>query len=619
MLGKERSLSITLVLSVLNFKMMNKKLIIFIASISLLSACQQEETITPREYPFVESIDISSIDETGAFINFEVLKEGRAAIESYGVEYLESSAFDNIYLPKEYLVLETQGVPSGNMISYKLKYDLEKGIEYYVKPFVRSNGKTVFGLPMVFDSKGVKGPEISEVSINQITGNTRFTIKGDYFSSIKEKNFVHIPYIDEFFSVQVVEATYQELTVELVRNNMPMTVLDGSYELIITVMDKSTTLPGHFTFGYPNIESISKLSAHVGEEITVTIDKEYEYDLKLVYGDFPNGYYGFINLDKIGPTTYKGKVSNYIAGKYDLKLVGPDFLIVYPQKFELKDSWQLMTDFIQLNDWQDFQLIPVGNKLVFWKNDYSKSYFWDPLTQGITELPAFPGAKLGRGNLELYGNSDEEFFVGFGFKYLGSGYGIETYVDLWKLDLNSMTWNQMDDIPAANGLLYRFFEYQNKIMAISGIEKKYLILDPKLGTWQKSSFDVPEFVKNYTKMWVHQDYIYYFQENTSYLVIRRFKPGSAPELFGEFPTISAGGIKGMKIIGNTFYLTSYGQNLSINMMTKEVTNYQSIFYFGNGLSISEYWGEIESKPYTFPITNQNQYHLFRIYQLSTEN
>lgn len=598
---------------------MNTKQLIFIAISSFLFSCQQEETITPREYPFVESIDINSIDETGAFVNFEVIKEGRSTIDSYGVEYLESNATNNPYLSKEYLVLETQGTPSDHLISFKLKYNLENGKEYFVRPFVRSNGQSVFGVPMLFDSKGVKGPEISEVSINQITGTTRFTINGDYFSSIKERNSVQIPYIDEFFSIQVVEATYQELTVDLIRNSKPMPVLEGAFDLVVTVLDKSITWPEYFTYGYPHIESISKLSAHVGEEITVTIDKEYEYDLKLAYNEYPSGNYGIINLEKIGPTTYRGKVSDYISGKYILNLVGLDFIYVHPEKLEIKESWQLITDFIPLNNWKDYQLIPAGNRLVFWKSDYSKSYYWNPMTQGVTELPAFPGAKQGRGNLLLYGNSDSELFVGFGFKYLTSGNGIETYVDLWKLDLTSLQWIQMSDIPLANGLLYRFFEYQDKIMVVSGSEKNYLILDPKLGTWQKTSFDVPEFVKNYTRMWVHEDYIYYFQEYTSYLVIRRFKPGSAPELFGEFPSINSDGVKGMKIIGDTFYLTSYGQNISINMLTKKISKYQTIFYYTDAYSVPEFWGENEDKPYTSPISNPFDYHMFRIYQLQAEN
>ncbi|EAZ82809.1 Kelch repeat-containing protein [Algoriphagus machipongonensis] len=591
--------------------------LILIAFLAFFSACQQDEAITPREYPFIESKEIKNIDETGAIVDFEILKGGKSSIDSYGVEYLESSAFGNVYIPTEYLSFEIEGAPVENFISFKIKYDLLKGIEYYVKPFVKSNGMTIYGAPLLFESKGVKSPEISEVSVKEISGPTTFTIKGDYFSAVKERNFVHIPYIDEYFSVKVIEATPELLTVELSSYSSLIPVSDAAYDLVVTVFDKSTTLSSHFTLGYPKIQSINKLSAHVGEEIIVTLDKEYQHNLQLRLNNLYNEFTSTIPFVKITPTTYKATVPDYLSGKYELKLIGIGFVENFPEKFEINNSWDLITDFIQINNWKDYRTVSAGNRLVFWKNDLSKNYFLDPLTQGVTELPPFPGAKEERNGVLVYGNSKSELFVGLGYKQLPSG--LEPFLDLWKLDLNTMQWLRMEDIPLSHGFLYRFFEYQDKIMAVSGIEKKYLILDPNLGTWQKTEFDVPEFMKSYTRMWVHQGYIYYLQEYSSYLVIKRFKPGQSHEIFGEFPSINAYGINGMKIIGNTFYLTYSSKNFSINMVTKEVKWYQSIYYYEDALTASGFWGEIEGKPYTLPISFENDYHQFRIYQLNTED
>ena len=587
------------------------------AVVFFLIGCQHEETVSPRNYPFIQSIDVNSIDETGAIVEFEVLKEGKIAIESYGVEFLEESVFQQSNLPKEYLVIETQGAPGQELISYKLKYDLKPKVEYLVKPFVRSGNTTIYGESIQFYSKGVNAPIISDVSINEISGSTQFKITGDYFSSVKDQNLIEIPFIEEYFNIEIISSTHQELTVELTRNSRPMTTLGDAYDLKLTVMGKSVTLPEHFTFGYPKIETINTLAAHVGQEILVTIDREYEGNLILSINEYPTGNYHLIELEKINPTTYKGTVSNYLAGSFDLKLVGNDFIYVYPQKFEIKESWKFITDSFQHVSWPSYQMIPAGNKLVFWRNDLSTNYYYDPLSNGITELPAFPGAKEERNGVYLLGTSKSELFVGFGYKILESS--VQPYLDLWKLDLNTLQWKRMDDLPLGHSFLHRFFEYQNNIIAVSNLEKKYLQLDPISCSWKKLSFDVPEIVKSNIRMWAQQDYIYYFQERTSYLVLWRFRLGEQPELFGEFPTLNSEGLIGLKIIGNEFYLSNHSDNYSIDLLTKKVSRYQTIFFNNNDFPIEKMWGLIPGKPYTFPLTSRFDSYDFRMYQLNLEN
>ncbi len=54
-------------------------------------SCEKEEFVSDRAYPFLESISVDDIDETGATVNFGVRAKS-AAIDEYGVEFIPNSA-----------------------------------------------------------------------------------------------------------------------------------------------------------------------------------------------------------------------------------------------------------------------------------------------------------------------------------------------------------------------------------------------------------------------------------------------------------------------------------------------------------------------------------------------
>ncbi|TNF44250.1 MAG: hypothetical protein EP311_01585, partial [Cytophagales bacterium] len=55
------------------------------------TSCRQEEEITLRDYPFIESLGVSDLNQTGVSVNFEIKKAGRNSIQEHGLEYFLSS------------------------------------------------------------------------------------------------------------------------------------------------------------------------------------------------------------------------------------------------------------------------------------------------------------------------------------------------------------------------------------------------------------------------------------------------------------------------------------------------------------------------------------------------
>src|SRR5690606_29020567 len=116
----------------------SKHFYIICLGLILFSACKEEESITPRNYPFVNRLGVHTIDETGASIDFEILQEGRASITGYGVEYLESARHGDIHYEPPYLKIELPGAPSPSKETIRIDYDMVMATEYVARPFVHS-------------------------------------------------------------------------------------------------------------------------------------------------------------------------------------------------------------------------------------------------------------------------------------------------------------------------------------------------------------------------------------------------------------------------------------------------------------------------------------------------
>lgn len=309
--------------------------ILFLVFLAL--GCQESEILTPRTYPLIQTQGVSKIDKDGATLSIQLKQTGSNAIESYGVDYLETKLQENIYIKSEFLRKEIKGTPEEKVFSVTIDTDLTAGEEYVARPFVKFKEKTIYGETVKFVAQGSRTPEITEVNSSVLGMWFEFEIKGKYFSSRLENNQVRVPGTEEFLDIQLLEARTDFLKVRSLRKfNFEDFISDKRYDLVVTTLGKSTVLPGHFRLGVPRIVSINTLKAKVGDELLVELDLEREGEFMYLTLDYQNqSKYVLLLLRKVQGKLYRTVLTDFPLGIYSLGLLMEGSFTVYPEKFEV--------------------------------------------------------------------------------------------------------------------------------------------------------------------------------------------------------------------------------------------------------------------------------------------
>jgi hypothetical protein len=302
----------------------------------ILTGCYEEDILTSRDYAFIESIEVNSIDESGASLKFQILDRGLSPIESYGVEYLEKELFRNQFYTGQYLKKEIFSSPEQDNLTVRVETDLVPGVIYFAKPFVKGNGFTVYGEQIEFLAKGSKAPVILETSSKVLGMVLEMTIKGNYFSARPENNIIKIPGTEEYFRFAVMESSTEMIRVKVIKfGSLYKSDESKRFDLKISVLGNQTLLPNYFSIGYPRISAINKLSAKIGEEILVNLILEVESEPMYLTLNYENQKNLLLRLEKIDGALYKTTLTDFSPGKYNLGLLVEGSFTEYPEKFEV--------------------------------------------------------------------------------------------------------------------------------------------------------------------------------------------------------------------------------------------------------------------------------------------
>lgn len=564
----------------------------------IFASCQQEEMVTPRNYPFIISLGVHSIDETGASVDIEILKEGKTTITSYGLEFLESSEFQYGNQTKPFFTVEKSGVPSSEKETVRIDIDLIAGSEYVVKPFVRSGSITVFGETLLFTSKGVKAPEITEVSESLLLGSTDITISGDYFNSSLENNQVEIPGLENYFRIEVLSVTRFELKFRLTRTYLAFPFTEKKYNLRLTSGGKTVVLPDYFSLGYPSIESISPLVGYVGDEIKVKfktnsyLQNAYLY---LNHGVYPSFKYP---IEPISNDEFILEIGNLPAGKYPITLINNEFSYDYPDQLEVLNSWEVYRNSSKLpSDLLKYRTFIVGDKLIYWKEDYGdfqETYIYDLKGDYVQKIEAKANNAFYKGDVVMAAAQERYLYYGLG---ISNNSGNNTkHNDFSRLDLTTGKWESLPPFPMEETRAYRSFEYLGKIMVHLPAYEKFFVFDPVSMSWSESQHKVPNLLRfsNY-KLIVNDEYIYYLIPNSNNEVYR-FKLGEQAELFAT--SYWANIAPRLTFHGNSLFLTyRVSAIFEIDLETKKKKTVQTLAYLVNSDGIP--WASSEGFLFAF--------------------
>lgn len=312
------------------------KRIFFLLPILFCLGCQESEEISIRNYPFIQTLQLSNLDENGVTIEAQILKNGTASIESYGVEYLESQYVENIYSEVDFITKEILESPDSELFSIRIESDLIAGEEYHTKPFVRSNGYKVYGEALIFQAEGSRAPEITEVNSSVLGMRLQVVIKGKNFSTRIENNLIEVPGAEEYFRFNIVEATSETLRVQAMKwNSLAEFSPDQRFDLQVTTLGRKTVLPNHFSIAYPRITSLNTLKAKAGEEILVNLALEEEMEFMYLTINYDQNISLFLRLEKVSGDLYRTVMKDFAPGKYQLGLLMEGNYTTYSEQFEV--------------------------------------------------------------------------------------------------------------------------------------------------------------------------------------------------------------------------------------------------------------------------------------------
>jgi hypothetical protein len=421
-----------------------KLLYVLFLSVGIVT-CRDAE-IQPKDYPTVTTTEATNIDVNGVTLNAIVNSSGTQAITDYGF-IVTSNDVQNEYSLGNSL--------KKSSFETRITSDLDSGVVYRYKAFMRTKNNLVLGNELEFLSKG--SGEIIITGMNPTEGfkSTTVKISGQNFSKNKNNTKVFV----NNQSATIVSTT--ENDVEFI---IPNSLKPGEYEVKLVIGLRTNILTQKFKIVETKILSVQPLSGTPGMEISITGEN-------LLRGSKITADFGGIaaSISFLSETLVKVIVPVYmdllLSDSYlDLTLIVDGMKIVYPKKFIVKKTWDIKQPPIKesypINYEMGFSYMNYG-----YLHDRNKGdmYRYDPTINNWEKVPnsRFTGS--------IYENSlyipvnNLVYRVG-GLNYLGN------LNSLWCYNVDNNIWSQKPNLPF-NFSDASFFVLNNKIFILT-LEKQ---------------------------------------------------------------------------------------------------------------------------------------------------
>lgn len=150
---------------------------ILFACICLLTSCKKEQ-IGARSFPRLETISVTDITDEGAVFNAHIFEAGSEEILRYGFVWSQLQAPRLGDDPVESAV----GAPSGAEFSLEIRNNLRIGKRYFVRAFVETSERIVYGTEISFESLGSSVPIFTSVHPERASWGDTIEVRGKFFS-----------------------------------------------------------------------------------------------------------------------------------------------------------------------------------------------------------------------------------------------------------------------------------------------------------------------------------------------------------------------------------------------------------------------------------------------------
>jgi N-acetylneuraminic acid mutarotase len=401
--------------------------IAYIILLTTIIGCSENEY--PHKFPIILTEEVTDINSQGARFSARIQNLDDFKINSYGFVWGQS---DNPTLTSSKLSLSSD-FKEGKFTEI-IQNDLEEGKTYFVRGFIKTDKVIVYGDTKAFTSKGSLPPSISGFSPTEGLVGTEITIKGENFSTNPYGNRVTIGGLE----FDIVSSTKNELIVK-----QPVTELTGSFPVTIEVAGQSATSPGNYLIIGPTIESISKLTARVGDLLTLN-GKFFSQSLySYLYFGAPE-YGNSCEPVAISDSQSECYVPDYAGNTGKLKLFS--YLenevksFEFAQQFTIVDSWQKRASSTPLEEYVGFTHAQMDN-LVYMIGG-STMYEYNLSTRVWTKKQDFAGPYRFQGTAFTLNG---KLYYGF-----GQGANGQYYNDLWSYNPATNSWTSFGTTPLGN-------------------------------------------------------------------------------------------------------------------------------------------------------------------------
>lgn len=394
---------------------------IFALCLSLLVSCEDTDT-GAKDYPYL-TMDKIDVLTDGAIFQAEVESLGNQEILSYGFVWNESDGtqFENWFRK------ELTGQLSVGTFNAKINTDTQQGQVYYVRPFITTDEKTVYGPPVEFTGKGSKTAKVLDYGPKAGFDGTLIRLKGEYFSLRKANLSV---FIDDH-PAEIIRVTEDSLIFKI-----PVTPLIGLVPFRIVSSGHEIVIGNAFEVYGPEISGSSATEGYPGDIITIR-GKYLTH-----YGTPSLRFNGIVaEIIEAGDELITAVIPVTYSALYDQTV---DVWLFTGQKFNSLDTWFTVKKTWETKaatpfDWHyDYNAFSYDGKGYILEPNSKVLYDYDPADDTWNQVSSFPGD---RDENNIFITAGNKLLKIGGINYLGP---VNSF---WEYDFNSQVWTRGDDMP----------------------------------------------------------------------------------------------------------------------------------------------------------------------------
>lgn len=232
-------------------------LILLLFAISMIR-CDEEE-VTSREYPRVNTLQATNITQEGATFHAEIIFRGDFEVLDYGFVWSRSR---NPVLKNSDKVSVAENL-TADVFSFAVTSALQTNSTYFVRAFVQTEEYTVYGQDIEFFSLGSNAPKIIEVAPQNVFYRDTISIIGENFSFVPINNLVSLGGLSSkviFSSDSLIKAVVGDA------------IQENKFLLRVSVAGNVAVYSDSLRFIPPNITGFSKFDVVYGDTIGILGD-----------------------------------------------------------------------------------------------------------------------------------------------------------------------------------------------------------------------------------------------------------------------------------------------------------------------------------------------------------